>query len=637
MAIRRRASVPPPPHRFSRLPRVVPFAAAGLVFLLSATAIRCAGAGRPSAFESPSVAAEPHAARAVLVSVDGMAGERLERLLGEPDKLGAGGLRRLVDRGFYAVRSIPSTPSLTPAAHATHVTGAVPRDTGIVGNYLLDPTKPFGSRRSGFDVPLRAETLCEAAHRQGKRVGVIAYPHAAGTPPNGCSSFGLGWTSDPIARARVVRLDAAAWSAESPGNIGAFRGYSPARKAFLLFPPSSERVVLIAHDSTDDGRVDYDGLVVEPDSSHDAYTVTAGMWFPVEVKGAAGRAGSWCKVLSIAPDLSRVEIYVGAISEASAYPDDFRRALDEQAGFWPGRADYAVFGPNGEHPEIYLEQSDRLTEFLARAAFLAASRTDWDLLFVYFSEVDAVEHHFLLVDPRQAGYTPERSKRFAGFIDHAYADADRVIAMLEALLTPRDALFVTSDHGMTPLRAEVYPNEILKRAGLLLPDATSRDGFDPSTPVAALATSGIAHVYVNPAAPPGTLDLAERTLRDYRMPNGESPWDRVVRRADAASLSLDAPESGDLILLAQPGIGLSSKRPGFAEGPSDEYGGHGYRAAFRDLDATFLAAGPGVPHALVAEISSTTIAARIAAAMGIAPPKNAAPLRESPGAAPAGH
>jgi predicted AlkP superfamily pyrophosphatase or phosphodiesterase len=317
---------------------------------------------------------------------------------------------------------------------------------------------------------------------------------------------------------------------------------------------------------------------------------------------------------------------VGAISEASAYPDDFRKALDDRAGFWPGRADYSAFGPNDEHPEIYLEQSDRLTEFLARAALLAASRTDWDLLFIYFSEVDAVEHHFLLVDPRQAGYTPERSKRFAGFIDHAYADADRVIAQLEALLTPRDALFVTSDHGMTPLRLEVYPNEILKRAGLVLTAAKTRDSFDPSTPVAALATSGIAHVYVNPAAPTGTLDVAERTLREYRLPDGESPWDRVARREDAGPLSLDAPESGDLLLLAKPGIGLSTKLPGFAEGPSEEYGGHGYRAAFRDLDATFLAAGPGVPHVRVAEISSTTIAARIAAALGISRPSQAAPI-----------
>jgi hypothetical protein len=550
-----------------------------------------------------------------------MAGERLVRLLSEPGRLPAGGLRRLADTGFFAERSIPSTPSLTPAAHATHVTGATPRDTGIVGNYLLDFSKPFGTRRSGFDVPLRAETLCEAARRQGRRVGVIAYPHAAGTPATGCSSFGLAWTTDPITKARIARLDAPAWA---PASSAVPAGFSPLRETVVPFPPSDHRLVLVAIDSTDDGRVDYDRLRVVSEVG-ETRTVSAGEWFPVEVRGTSGRAGAWCKVLSIAPDLSRVEIYVGAISEASAYPEEFRRALDERAGFWPGRADYLAFGPASEHAEIYLEQSDRLTEYLAQAALLAAGRSDWDLLFLYFSEVDAVEHHFLLTDRRQEGYTTERSKRFAGFIDHAYADADHVIARLEGLLTPRDALFVTSDHGMTPLYAEIYPNEILKRAGLVR--MAVGDSFDPGSPAVALATSGVAHVYINPAAPPGTLEAVRRELTAFRLPDGESPWDRVVLREQAGELTLDAPESGDLILLAKPGIGLSVKRPGFTSGRSEEYGGHGYRAAFAELDATFLAAGPGVSRGRVKEISSTTIAARVAASLGIEPPRNAAPLR----------
>jgi hypothetical protein len=62
---------------------------------------------------------------------------------------------------------------------------------------------------------------------------------------------------------------------------------------------------------------------------------------------------------------------------------------------------------------------------------------------------------------------------------------------------------------------------------------------------------------------------------------------------------------------------------GVTSGRAEEYGGHGYRAAYRDLDATFLAAGPGVPRGRVEEISSMTIAARMAAALGIEPPRQA--------------
>src|SRR3954464_15438971 len=109
--------------------------ARSLTRAILAFALAAAFGGAPRASVSPASApGPPNAARAVLVSVDGMGGERLSRLLEQPGKLPAGGLRRLADSGFYAVRSVPSTPSLTPAAHATHVTGASPRDTGIVGN-----------------------------------------------------------------------------------------------------------------------------------------------------------------------------------------------------------------------------------------------------------------------------------------------------------------------------------------------------------------------------------------------------------------------------------------------------------------------------------------------------------------------
>lgn len=538
-----------------------------------------------------------------------MSGERLVRLLARPGALPAGGLAHLVHDGFFAERSIPSTPSLTSAAHATHVTGALPRDTGIVANSFLDRTKPFGTKLSGFDARLRADTLCEAAHRQGKRVGVMAYPHGAGTPPTDCAGFGLTWVNDPLAPARLVTLAADAWTPAASG----------ARRAVISFPPTSHRLPIAALASTPGGT--FDLVRVEPEVGAPR-TVRVGEWFPVEVPGRNGRAGAWCRVVSLAPDLSRTEIYAGGIWETEAYPPDFRREIDRRAGFWPGRADVRVFGPDSGRSEISMEQSDRLTEFLTVASLAALERRDWDLLFLYFSEVDAVEHHFLLVDPRQPNYSGERAARFEKYVEHAYAEADTTVARIERALTARDALFVTADHGMTPLWAEIYPDEVLREHGFLTLKANGT--VDPTSAAVVLASSGIGHVYVNPTAPAGTLDAIERLFRELRV-DGEYPWDRVVRRADAGDLSLDAPESGDLILLAKPGYGVSARtKPRVVSGPPDDYGGHGYRAAFRDLDATFLAAGPGVPHGRVDVIPSQTIAARVADALGIERPRQAA-------------
>ena len=189
-------------------------------------------------------------------------------------------------------------------------------------------------------------------------------------------------------------------------------------------------------------------------------------------------------------------------------------------------------------------------------------------------------------------------------------------------MTPADALFVTSDHGMTPLHTELYPPELLVENGFT--KVRPEGGIDPSSAAVAMVSSGVAHVFVNRSAPAETLDSVEALLTAFRV-RGESPWDRVARRNSAGDLGLDAPESGDLILLAKPGYHLSmSLKPGRLFGPSEEYGGHGYRAAFPQLDATFLAAGPGIPPERIEEMPSTLIASRVAAALGIEPPRNAA-------------
>src|SRR5687767_15871963 len=98
-----------------RTARALALAASFLVLL------RCAPAAGPRRASAPTPAG-----RVVLISFDGVAGERLARLMEDPAKLPAGGFRRLAERGFHAVRSLPPTPSLTAVSHVTHVTGALP-------------------------------------------------------------------------------------------------------------------------------------------------------------------------------------------------------------------------------------------------------------------------------------------------------------------------------------------------------------------------------------------------------------------------------------------------------------------------------------------------------------------------------
>jgi predicted AlkP superfamily pyrophosphatase or phosphodiesterase len=585
--------------------------------LAASLALACGGpAARPAAEAAPEPAP---ARRAVLVSFDGVAGERLARLLEEPGKLPHGGFRRIAENGFFARRSRPPTPSKTAVSHVTHVTGALPQVTGIVSNEMLDRSKPFGTKLSGFDAPIRAETLWQAARRQGKKVGVVLYPGADGKTPARSADWGMNFVNTPLSDPRLQTISAAFWRDSGP-VAGSF---SPGHTTSVVLRPTAYTLTLVALDTTNDGLQNYDGLRIET-GQQTLGQALPGDWFSVEVSGEKGRTGAWCKLLRLSSDLSETEIYVGGLSGNVAYPEEFRRSLDERVGFWPGTPDAAAFGADSAHPEIFLEQADRLSDFLTRAAEFAAARTDWDLLLVYQPEVDEVSHEFFLTDPRQQGYSPERAARFAGYVDAAYALADRSLARIAKILSPGDAIFVTSDHGMVPLVTAVYPDEILRQAGFL---RLTEDGkIDPSSAAVAITSSGVANVYLNPAtAPPGTLDAVQKALSEFRV-DGQSPWDRVVRRADAGDLGLDAPESGDLILLSRPGISLTMRvTPGRVTGTPLDLGGHGYRNVFPALDATFLAAGPGIARERVEEFPSWRIAARVSRALGIQPPRDASP------------
>ena len=591
----------------------------GLLLAAGLVLFQCA-APRPSPQEpAPAAAAR---GRVVLVSFDGVGGERLAQLLDRPAALASGGYRRIASRGLFAVHSVPPTPSLTAVAHITHVTGALPQETGIVANWLKHPSEPFGSVLSGFRAPIRAETLWQAARRQGKRTGAMLYPGADGTSAERTADFGMAWPDDPVAKPKLHVIEPSSWQplAAAPGGT-----FSPARRVTLRFAPMAHSVALTALDATDDRQINYDRLQVEsPDGR--VRQVRAGDWFEAEIPAEEGRTGAWCKLLVLAPDLSRVEVYLGGLNRNVGYPAEFVRRLDAQVGFWPGPPDSDAFGSRTELPEVFLEQADRMADFITRAELVALARSDWDLMLLYNAVSDETGHEFYLADPRQLGYTPERSRVFQSYVDRGYELADRSLRAIDDALVPGDSLFVTSDHGMTALWRQVYPNEVLRRAGLVITDA--KNEISPESRAFAVASSAITHVHVRPSADAGAVVAAAENALRALLVDGESPWELVLTRDEAGPIGLRAPESGELILLARPGIGVSKNvRPekGPVGAPSG-LGGHGYLNIHPQLDATFLAAGPGIRPARIPRIRSWEIAARVAAALGIDPPRQAAPV-----------
>ena len=145
-----------------------------------------------------------------------------------------------------------------------------------------------------------------------------------------------------------------------------------------------------------------------------------------------------------------------------------------------------------------MEQLERLAIYLKDAMLLAMKNYDFDLLMGYQVQTDEAGHQFLLVDPRQQTFQDsDKRGRYAGYIEEAYRFADSNLKeIIDAAELGKTNIIAVSDHGMSPLHTQGFPNRILRAAGLL--SLTSTGSVDPATSrTNAVTVGGAANIYIN--------------------------------------------------------------------------------------------------------------------------------------------
>jgi predicted AlkP superfamily pyrophosphatase or phosphodiesterase len=595
----------------------------------------------------------PAAARRVLVvSLDGAGSEELHQLY-KDGALSEDGFDRFFKEGEVAEALVPVDPTLTAPNHVSLATGYPPAKTGIVGNRFVAPGSPWFTTVSGFEAPIATETLWEAAHRQKKKVGVLAWPGADGKDPRRRADWGLTYANVPEVPPRLIDLARADWKPATPGADGPkITSYSPVLAAHLELPatPSSDAaagsvpgavpgssaaqrtqgVDLFAIDRTDDGKTNYDALLVLPRPRPPGVPASppfgAGEWSRVSYTPLPDRVTSWIKLLAIDPDLAQVRLYFGAAWRTPAYGGDFPHALADAGEAWPGPPDDELLaGAGGLSEEVGLatwsEQSARFTRFFFDAMQVASARRDWDLVLAYVPSLDEAGHTLTLVDPRQPGFSPARRDSLAAARRAVWEAIDRELRRLVSTLDlSRTTVVVVSDHGMTPVVLALDANARLRDHGALKLASGAIDKQESWA--VAVGDGGIAHVYLAPSvASADRLAELEQLFSSWKV-GGESPLERVMRREQAAAVGLDHPASGDLILFAREGYAFrTALTPAAADSlPPRVRGMHGYLATHAGMRAIYLALGAGIKPALGGSVQATEVAARVAGWLGIKPP-----------------
>lgn len=592
------------------------------LFLVAAACVQ--PSPKPASLPTPA-----STSRVVLISFDGLSANEVAHR-SENGEFSAAGVQGMLDNGLSA-RVIPVNPTLTAVTHISIATGTTPERHGIVSNTFHMPGLGPNVGTTGFEAPIEAETIWEAVHRAGKKVGAITFPGLDGTNSRRSADWGLLYTSS-ISKPKIVTLHRTDFTSEwlPPGwapDAGS-NSYSPLMKATLEWSfvvsgkPISRDVTLIASDSTDDGKENYDGFSVEMNSQEIA--LDANRWFPLSESlpndGATWLFGSWSKILRFDPDLESVTVYWGAVARNEAYPQSYREMIDSSVGFWPSPPDdnFAkewLAGREGVDPATYDEQIDRFSDYFTRATVVSMQRMPFDLLLGYQPIIDSAYHQFYLVNDRQAYSTTETRAAGALVRNDAYSAFDRAIARIRATLSGDSTLVICGDHGMAAGDTRVSVNELLADWGF-----AKREGekLASDTPWSAFVHGSYAQFYRFVPREVARENQLINRLRQLRSPDGDLVFEKVELSPHGAN-----PRMGDVIAYAYPRFTLTPYLGMEVFDRPASYGYHGALNTHAEFNTMLLAVGPSLTRQKLGTVSQTSIARFVSGLLGIDPPHDA--------------
>jgi predicted AlkP superfamily phosphohydrolase/phosphomutase len=196
--------------------------------------------------------------------------------------------------------------------------------------------------------------------------------------------------------------------------------------------------------------------------------------------------------------------------------------------------------------------------------FERLARSDWDCLFAMFSEPDRVQHAlYRHVDEKSPRHDKAAAAEFAGEIDRAYVEMDRLVGEVAAKVGPDVRILVVSDHGFAPFRRGVNLNNFLCSQKLMTRSGNggpgtmfNMQGFaDVKWPETKAYAMGLGNLYLNLKGrePEGCVDPneAETVMRQIesgllalRDVNGEKVVRHVYRGKDLyhGARAADAPD-----------------------------------------------------------------------------------------------
>jgi predicted AlkP superfamily phosphohydrolase/phosphomutase len=573
----------------------------------------------------------------------------------------------------------PQLPTSTRVGWPAILTGAWGGTHGSVNNvFTLHGLGMAESFPAGTHVPLQAETLAEAAERAG--LNVLMYDWNSSDQPaieGPTVRYWRTYTRAGVAQnydEPAVAAGAAAWGlmfdrltvVPTSGGPGAPASHSPLMGATLRlteFTGGSYEYGVRFYDSTNDGRVNYDGAAVVGGAG-EAADLSVGRWAEVRLKLAGGvdagrTAGFYLKLMEMAPDLSRVKFFVSAVSRVNAQP----AALEDYlADNFPTRtgASGALAWERMIDEDTYAEAAALTIPFNTQALpwLLTEYAPETNLAIVGYLNTDIIQHATLALvtvdsavydDADRDGEPDGLVERRLGYLRETYRGADETLAAAWGAMPADTVVVAASDHGFAPTWRAVYAPYVLGQAGLQPDPQTSNCMATDRALAKACWVGGAVMIYMNVRGrePNGVIapedydevrDQIVTAWRSLRDEDGQAVAAAVYTSDEAATLpsswgtaSMAHPDrTGDVIVFANLPYQFD-----FAEGGTPLrdttvwWAAHGHLPssteghANANLNATFYIAGPAIRPGRPTRVRTIDIAPTLAFLLGIPAPAQA--------------
>lgn len=491
-------------------------------------------------------------------------------------------LQRLLDEGSVS-EAISSWPAWTPTNWATIATGS---DVGAHGVYgwevPLDGGEVLTSFHSGA---IRAETLWEAAERQGIRTGLIHFPASwpsrlsKGVVIDGCASPGYGESPFEIApgRAYVTVKGLPLCDLIELGSADGWTGLPDGGP-----PPLSGVIEIRGKDGH--GALEVPFVLLGSGGAYDraVFSLTRDASSPLSVAPSA-EWSDWCTVLigeaegttrfrlvECDPTQGRVRIWRSQVLPVTGLgePQDIVAHLVSRFGPFQehvselislgGAADYATMADEARYQLRWMVAAglELLDRFACR---LFACHWHW---------LDWVNHlHLGHVDPAWSRYEPAGKDAHEEVIRDALSMIDEAVGVLRASLGPDDVLVLVSDHGNLPVERLINMRQFLIERGHLVlreSDGDFSEGNIDWTRSELYVPDRLyePNLFVNPQRTPderkAIVDTIVQELRTWVDPDtGRTPIAIALPREHASWLGYFGPDAGDVLVVPDGGYNFA--------------------------------------------------------------------------------